>query len=71
MLLKRIESRIDINGLKEDFRKIGINLITAGIAGVFINHFTGSALRSMLWAALSVTAVGMIALYLGLRRRKA
>ena len=39
MLLERLERSIDLKALKEDFRKIGINFITAGVVGVFINHY--------------------------------
>jgi hypothetical protein len=70
MLLKRIENRIDLNALREDIRKIGINLVTAGIAGVFINHLVGSELRSMMWASLSVTSFGLLAMCLGIMRRR-
>lgn len=70
MLIQRIKNNIDVVGLKEDLRKMGINFITAGIAGVFINHLVGSELRNMLYASLLVTTFGVIAMYAGLRRRK-
>lgn len=72
MLLERIEKRINLEALKEDFRKIGVNFITAGVVGVFINHYVGSTFSSMFWASLSVTSIGIMALYVGvLRRNKA
>jgi hypothetical protein len=54
---------------KEDFRKIGINFITAGVVGVFINHYVGLDFSTMFWASLSITALGMLSLTLGLLRR--
>lgn len=39
MLLEHLERSRDLKALKEDFRKIGINFITAGIVGVFIKHY--------------------------------
>lgn len=69
MLLERLESSIDLKALKEDFRKIGVNFITAGVVGVFINHYVGLNFSTMFWASLSITALGMLSLTLGLLRR--
>jgi hypothetical protein len=66
MLLKRIESFFDLKSFKEDLRKLGINFITAGIVGVFINHYAGSKLSTMFWASLWVTCAGSIFLIIGL-----
>jgi hypothetical protein len=59
MLLERIEKWVDFKSLKEDFRKIGINFITAGIVGVFINHYAGSKLSAMFWVSFCVTCSGV------------
>jgi hypothetical protein len=47
MLLARMEKLIDLKGLKEDLRKIGTNFVTAGVVGVFINHYVGSNFSDM------------------------
>lgn len=70
MLLERIERSIDLKALKEDFRKIGINFVTAGIVGVFINHYVGIDFWTMSLTSASLTVAGTISLYLGLRKNK-
>ncbi|MDQ8040095.1 MAG: hypothetical protein REH83_06785 [Rickettsiella sp.] len=69
MLLERLERSIDLKALKQDFRKIGINFITAGVIGVFINHYVGLDFSTMFWASLSITALGMLSLTIGLLRK--
>jgi hypothetical protein len=43
MWLERIEKHIDLEALKIEFRKIGTNFVTAGVVGVFINHYVGQS----------------------------
>ena len=70
MLLKNFKEHIKLNELQEEFKKIGVNFITAGVVGVFINHYVGVNLSDMLWASISVTSIGIATLYFGLRKRK-
>ncbi len=71
MSLKHIEKFIDISALKEEFKKMGTNFVTAGVVGVFMNHYTGVSLSSLFWASVSITGIGIVALYLGLRKGEA
>ncbi len=66
----KLERSVDLKALKEDFRKIGINFITAGVVGVFINHYVGMDFWTMSLTSASLTAIGVIPLYLGLRKNK-
>ena len=66
----KLEISVDLKALKEDFRKIGINFITAGVVGVFINHYVGMDFWTMSLTSASLTAIGVIPLYLGLRKNK-
>lgn len=52
--------------LKEELRKIGVNFITAGIVGVFINHFVGATFSTMFWASFSIVTMGVIFLAVGI-----
>ena len=70
MLLEQLERSIDLKALKEDFRKIGVNFITAGVVGVFINHYVGLDFWTMSLTSASLTIIGAIALYIGLRKNK-
>lgn len=70
MLLIHKESAIDIKALKEDFRKIGINFITAGVVGVFVNHYVGVDFWTMSLTAALLTTMGVLVFYLGLRKNK-
>ena len=70
MSLERLERSIDLKALKEDFRKIGINFITAGVVGVFVNHYVGLDFWTMSLTSASLTIIGTIALYMGLRKNK-
>lgn len=66
MLIERIEKLINLEALQEDFRKIGVNFITAGIVGVFINHYVGTTLSIMFWSSAWVTCTGVFFSILGL-----
>ncbi len=68
-MLERIERHISFPALKEELRKIGVNFITAGVVGVFVYHYVGIDPVSMLWASISITVIGSIALYFGIRKR--
>lgn len=66
MLLKILEKNIYFNALQDEFRRIGVNFVTAGIVGVFINHFVGSQLSTMFWTAFWITVTGITFLAVGL-----
>jgi hypothetical protein len=68
-MLERLERHVELRQLKEELRKLGVNFITAGVVGVFINHFVGSTLSLMFWASLWITAGGLVCLTTGLFRR--
>lgn len=68
MLLKYIKRFIDSGAFKEDLRKIGINFITAGIVGIFINHYVGYKLSAMFWASAGITCMGILSMALGLSK---
>ncbi|MES2997827.1 MAG: hypothetical protein V4700_00680 [Pseudomonadota bacterium] len=68
-MLEWIEKALDLKALKEDFRKIGVNFITAGIVGVFINHYTGNNYAAIFLTSIALTSIGVVSLYLGLLRR--
>lgn len=69
-MLEWLERSINLEDLKDDFRKIGINFTTAGVVGVFINHPVGINLWAMSSTTASLTTIGIISLYLGLRKTK-
>jgi hypothetical protein len=69
MELERIEKHINLTSLREEIRKVGVNFITAGVVGVFIDHFVGTKFSSMFWASLWITFMGSICLFLGVVRR--
>lgn len=54
--------------VKDVFVKLGMNFVTAGIVGVFINRIAGSEVTTMRLTAGFITYFGMILLMLGLRR---
>lgn len=70
MLTEKIDQLIEFNILKEDLRKLGINFITAGIVGVFVNHFVGPSFHGMLETSALITTIGGALLFLGLKRGK-
>ena len=65
---KWIEKYIILSALKEEFRRIGGNFITAGIVGIFIYHYVGTDPVSMFWASILIAAVGLAALYYGVKK---
>lgn len=65
MLLTRIETLFNVAALREECKKMGSNFITAGIVGVFINHYVGTQIPVMLWSAGWVTFIGMLFLMIG------
>ena len=65
---ERIGRHFSFLSLKEEARKIGVNFITAGVVGVFVYHYVGSEPMSMFWASMSITAIGVTALYFGTRK---
>lgn len=69
-MLLTLERSVDLKALKEDFRKIGINFITAGVVGVFVNRYVGIGFWTLSLTSASLTTIGIIALYLGLRENK-
>lgn len=65
-----VETRINLHLFKEDLRKIGVNFITAGIVGVFVNHIAGFDLHNMQLSAIVIASIGVICLIYGLRNRR-
>ena len=68
-MLRRIMRHVDFHALQEDVRKVGVNFITAGIVGVFINHYVGNKSYIMFVSSSWVTAFGLVVLFAGLYRR--
>lgn len=56
--------------LRKELRSIGANFITAGMVGIFINHYTGLKWSTVLYNFECVFTVGGIFLLLGLIQRK-
>ena len=59
---------IDFAKAKDALVKLGINFITAGLVGVFINHMAGYDINTMWSAAILIGCFGLACLTLGLRR---
>lgn len=68
MLSRCIKKYIRLSALQEECRKIGTNFITAGIVGIFINHYVGSNFSTMFWAAIWISGFGLVLLTAGLFR---
>lgn len=68
-MLKCIKKHIDFSALQEEFRKIGVNFVAAGVVGVFIYHYVGTNLSAMLWTSGFITLLGLCFLYMGTRKR--
>jgi F0F1-type ATP synthase assembly protein I len=56
--------------LKEDFRKLGVNFITAGIVGAFITHWTDLSAKSAIILML-ITILGLMFLLVGCYKKEA
>lgn len=69
MLRNILDKYFDLRSLKEELKKVGVNFLTAGIVGVFINHIAGSVHSLMFSACWWISAMGFICLLLGLFRR--
>lgn len=69
MLLKHIRKNFNMKELKEDFRSIGINFVTAGFVGIFINHYVGLQFSIMFWASVWITSCGGLFLSMVLLER--
>lgn len=67
--LKIIEKFFKLGALQEEFRKIGGNFITAGVVGVFINHFVGTKFSTMFWASIWINWWGLVLLFIGIMQR--
>lgn len=65
-LLHYLDKLVDFGFFREALRKLGINFITAGVIGVFINHIAGYDLNIMQSAAVFISLAGVICLALGL-----
>jgi hypothetical protein len=69
IMLKTLEKHLNIHLLKEDIRKLGVNFITAGTAGLFITHIVG---LTFLLAITSLWVIfgGILLLVFGLYKQK-
>lgn len=65
--LKQLEQHVDAGSLKEDLRKLGINLITAGVIGVFITH-AADANFAIIISSISIIFSGAMFCYFGIRK---
>ena len=63
-MLKHLKERLNFDALKDDARKLGVNLITAGIIGLFITHVANTPILVKL-ASFGVIITG--ALFAGFR----
>ena len=68
-LIKWLKSDLNISLIKDDCRKLGVNFITAGVVGIFINHFVGDHLSTMVWAASSISIMGFSLTLFGVFKR--
>jgi hypothetical protein len=68
MLIKRIEQIVNLDSLQEDFRKLGVNLITAGAGVLFFSKTTGLQGSWFNIPALCVIIFGVISIVGGVYR---
>lgn len=54
--------------VKDTLVKLGINFITAGMVGVFVNHIAGYDVNTMQLSAGLISYYGLALLILGLRK---
>lgn len=69
MFFKCIEKHVNLETLKTDFRKIGVNFVTAGTAGLFITRVIYPSL-AMNTGSTWMVILGAAVLYWGSRRRR-
>jgi hypothetical protein len=65
-----IKSRIDYLSLRDKFKKIGVNLVTAGVVGVFITHQVGASTLVSIGSCILVIGIGITCLYLGIKKEE-
>lgn len=70
MLLDYIKRRIDYLSLKDELKKIGVNLITAGVVGIFITHQIGTSTLASIGSCVVVFGLGIVYLYLGIKKEE-
>jgi len=70
MLIKCIRAFLDVKTLREDLRRLGVNFITAGLVGIFINHFVGTTLSIMFISSVFISFFGIMLMVLGLLKGK-
>lgn len=68
-MLKLLKEYFDIKIIQDEFRKIGVNFITAGFVGLFFTS-TANLKFSLHFSVLVVIAVGIFILFCGTFRRK-
>jgi Flp pilus assembly protein TadB len=68
LFLWYLDKFIDIVKTKDALVKLGINFITAGLVGVFVNHIVGYDISTMMSTAVLIACFGLACLVLGLRR---
>ena len=61
---------IDTDKFKDFLLKVGVNFVTAGVVGVFINHIAGNDLSTMQSTAVSIAFVGLCCTLAGIKRSK-
>jgi hypothetical protein len=66
---KRLEKYVNKPACKEDFRKFGINLLTASAVGGFVTHVTDMT-RTELTMLVVLAVVGALSLGLGLYQKQ-
>ncbi len=69
MLIKQIRHIFDTQHFQEDLRKLGINLITAGTASLFVTHIAGLT-RIVVSYSIWLIAIGLLTTILGLYTKK-
>ncbi|EKE01653.1 MAG: hypothetical protein ACD_21C00082G0003 [uncultured bacterium] len=68
--LLNFNNLFDLIKTKEVFIKLGINFLTTGVVGMFINHATNQDINTIRPAAGLIAFFGLACLALGLRRSK-
>jgi hypothetical protein len=67
MLIKRIDNVFSITSLQEDFRKLGVNFITAGAGALLIAH-AKDLTPWVVTTSVCAIMVGILGLLLGTYR---